>query len=67
MTLPDVDTREGLGAIQDTITAVHEGQPYEVWNSDEDMVDEPAPRVIMVSAARYEELLETEWMYKDLL
>lgn len=59
--MPDVDVREGLDAIADALAAVHRsGGPYELWNSDEDDADYPerTPRAVMISPARYAELLE---------
>lgn len=64
--MKDIDVREGLDNIADAVRDAAGGEIYEIYNSDEDCDDDPAPRAVMLSAKRYGDLMETEWQYKEL-
>jgi hypothetical protein len=64
--LPETDIREGLSEIADTVRRVADGgEPHTLYNSDEDFDGEPAPRAVLISQERYEELLDFEFRYES--
>lgn len=62
----DIDIREGLSEIAAAITAVHHGAVFEMWNSDEDDEEDPAPRIVLISRERLDQLLEYEFRYESV-
>ena len=63
--LEEYDIRGGSDEVNDAVRTAQESA-CTLYNSDEEYDDQPAPRAVLISQQRYQQLLETEWMYKDL-